>query len=885
MSKEIIALVRRGKVEELVVCLATLSPSQRRELAGPVKQLGRAEGGIQQTSLGGWRAADERITRGLVVAGAGCLASANEVAAWLERYFAQSEHAGWIAQVLADRGPEWTGQVANAHAARLPLRDTFMLEHRWEITARLAAAARVCPTHDGFVLGWLMKQGYGSGVTVLERLRVDPFLDDLLPRVFEVDGAGVWLAALSDRGGPGMTAFPAALATLATEGRLDRVWLLDACLGRFLRGGPPRTLKGFLHLHQALAPTLEEIRARVRDYVRVLPDAPGPVATLAQEALRALDKAGSLDLDLLLEASSAVLRRPEKALVRAQLTWLSTVVKLAPVPVLDVVAYAFAHPDLAVQERALALVEKHIDACDETVRSRLGEAAQNLGADLPARAATSLGIAPGVGVVPVATAPAVRASRHEVAPIASVAELAAELAALEHDRHGLERVLDATIRFAATDRAGLLAAVAPVMARREKTVAAGSAYTFDLVLDVVRSARDTRLRRTDAAQARARSSSMTHVLQRVIVDRLVEAALCVTTRPVPFLLATPTVHTGHIDPHVLVDRVAAAEEGGWQPWPTDLAQALLRLPRAIDPGARDRARDLRSSAGQRLASVLATGIPDPVTRRVVVRRHREWYEPAGDRKRPDHRALVAVAGEPPDPLVARVFALDPPAPFGFGDEAMWPEVLPSHREVVAAWMLDHLEYGLRGSHEALPRLAEAEGPCGPAMVLALVHGLAAEFPEARVAATDALLGLVSSDVDTAILGTEIGTLASGGEIMVSRVADPLSQAAALDRVAVARIVLNALPPLLRSPKPPNGTADLLALASRQVAPGSPVAPHIANEVAMVADRTGSTRLVTEARRLHRILSADASVGRRQTVPRPTVARHDAAEHAMTDAEG
>jgi hypothetical protein len=64
-----------------------------------------------------------------------------------------------------------------------------------------------------------------------------------------------------------------------------------------------------------------------------------------------------------------------------------------------------------------------------------------------------------------------------------------------------------------------------------------------------------------------------------------------------------------------------------------------------------------------------------------------------------------------------------------------------------------------------------------------------------------------------------------------------------------------------------------------------VAPHIANEVAMVADRTGSTRLVTEARRLHRILSSDAAVGRTQTVSRTTVARHDAAEHAMTDAEG
>src|SRR5690606_37411079 len=128
----------------------------------------------------------------------------------------------------------------------------------------------VCPTHDGFVLGWLMAQGYGRGRTVLDRLRVDPFLDGLLTRVFEVDGAGALLASLRAPGRSGITAFPAALATLAAEGRLDRAWLLDCCLGRFLRGGTSQSLKGFLHLYPALAPTLDEMGARARDYVRVL---------------------------------------------------------------------------------------------------------------------------------------------------------------------------------------------------------------------------------------------------------------------------------------------------------------------------------------------------------------------------------------------------------------------------------------------------------------------------------------------------------------------------------------------------------------------------------------------------------------------------------------
>jgi hypothetical protein len=57
--------------------------------------------------------------------------------------------------------------------------------------------------------------------------------------------------------------------------------------------------------------------------------------------------------------------------------------------------------------------------------------------------------------------------------------------------------------------------------------------------------------------------------------------------------------------------------------------------------------------------------------------------------------------------------------------------------------------------------------------------------------------------------------------------------------------------ILPTPKPPPGTPDLLALASR-VAPASAARGGIAG-LPEVAARSGTSRLATEARRLSRVL--------------------------------
>jgi len=103
-------------------------------------------------------------------------------------------------------------------------------------------------------LPWPTRRGGCDGRCLLDRLRSDPFLDSLGPRLFEVDQAGellLWDARPSHRL-PAEQTWPGALAQLAAEGRLARAALLDRCLGRLLRGGRPATLGGFVACHEAL---------------------------------------------------------------------------------------------------------------------------------------------------------------------------------------------------------------------------------------------------------------------------------------------------------------------------------------------------------------------------------------------------------------------------------------------------------------------------------------------------------------------------------------------------------------------------------------------------------------------------------------------------------
>jgi hypothetical protein len=278
-----------------------------------------------------------------------------------------------------------------------------------------------------------------------------------------------------------------------------------------------------------------------------------------------------------------------------------------------------------------------------------------------------------------------------------------------------------------------------------------------------------------------------------------------------------------------------------------------------------RASALRSPAGQQFAEWLATGgMPDPVstrfeqqvkpddglgystspphgTRRIVVN-----LQPArAGRLRLEDR-LGTLRHRP----VTRYWSHDSTeVADGF------TMVLPHHREVVAAWALPSLA-GLadsdeRGGATVLPLLTECSGPIGPAMSLALGYVLGARHESDRVAGVDAFLALAAGDERfAATLGTDLGNLCGDGTVKLSRVVLALGEAyRAGAAVAVWEVATTALPLLL--PTAPRGIADLLEVATR--AAGVLGARDEIPELALVAGRAGSSRLVKEARRLQGVL--------------------------------
>ncbi|MEU4780368.1 DUF6493 family protein [Micromonospora sp. NPDC023633] len=835
-----------GDVDAAVATVTGLDEQRRRQLGAELVTHVRRR-------RDDWWPGDQATA--LAVAAVGCLPTAAKVAELLGRrsVFLGAADPDPVIGVARQRGVPWLAELAHR------LADGADPAASWCFVADLLTAEGAPPpTGDRVVQGWVAAAAWPRerlrSLPLLERLRADPFLDAMVPRLFEVDGIGAQLP-FTDLRTLEETGMPGALARLAGEGRLARTALLDGCVGRLLRGDRPAALRPFVALHVLLAPTAAEIDERRPAYLRLLADAPAKVATLAQKALRGL---ADVEFEALLDASRAVLVRPDKTLVRAQLSWLDQLARRHPdraAAVAAVLATGADHPVGDIRDRSAALAARHGHrAVPPVVTTPAGD-------DLPPPP-------------PTASAPA---------PITDPDELAEEVAAgPTRSAMALERILDAVVRLAGTDRQRLGAALAPVL-RREPGRFGGGVHPWDpcclcgLVGDVLHAA-------TDPLAADARRGRWTAPLaawpgtvpgpavqvasddppppadprvpapQRLLRARLAEIGSLVGA-PYPGLVAAPTLSNGAVDPVALHERLARL--GDREPWSTDLTQALLRLPAVVDEPLATRAEALRTPAGDRLAAWLrGGGLPRPTHRVVTVRRRlpHDWKEHG----LPPQRTHVELAA--PDGVADPLGLLTVPAPTEtwHGDwVGFWPATLPGYRGLVAAHVLPTVasgaDHGVSGAAAVLPLLAEGTGAGGPALDLTLAYGLGARHEVDQVAALDALLLLAAAgDLDEPAVGMHLGTLAADGAFPLSRVARPLRDAAGAGApLAVWRLLAATLPAVLAASPAPRGTPDLLTLAA-ETAEATGVRIEVPG-LAAVAARGGSTRLVTEARRLSTIL--------------------------------
>ncbi|WP_043173542.1 DUF6493 family protein [Streptomyces sp. NRRL B-24484] len=861
-------LARTGDTAGVAAALAGLDPAQRRAEVAELRAL-------RKELRDSWSGSRDRWTA-LLVAGAGCLTSPTAAAEWIgSRVF--EDRAGWrnplLVEVIERQPVEWR-LVVTARLAERRAPGWGWSEHFPLLEYLVRSTGSPVPATDSFTTQWVRERSrpeprhraFGTlppGPNLHARLTVDPFTPVLARRVFEVPDLageleGPWVARDdSER-------WPAVLARLAADGVLDRTDLIDRCLARLLRGGGrPNEHRIFLTILRALAPTADEYAERARTLLALLAG-PSTTAALAQEVLASLDAAGRLDPEVLDEASPTVLFRPEKKLVRAQLGWLDRAARTAPHragPAVLAASDAFGHPDRTLQEQALKVAARHLAAAGPAVLPGLRAAAAQLdpahhrcaaelfGAEVPAEEYREL--------LPPPPQP-----RPVPAPIATPAELAEELGAVLAGDTGLvpwERVLDGLVRHAHTDRAALAEALEPVL----------RAHPHARDLGLIAEAAAGRMTVDRARQVADRSyrhgsfrTAWSTPFDQQTAARLEEAVLRLATRPLPHLLATPTDTTGSIDPVVLVERLAGYAALGTDPGPVDLGQALLRVAPTTDPAVIAAAAALGTPAGDRLAGWLREGgLP---RRPTVVRAPSGGRGPDGRRLSTTRRLIdqeAAGAGLPEDAerlldapdrhLRRRDVWWTPPA------REPWAAILPHHREETAARLMERFasaaDLDVRGGADLLPALAEAGGPAGPAIHLALAYALGTRHPEDRTAAVDALLVLAArGDLDGALLGRESAELVALGAVKPNRLTESLRAAADTGaHSTVWSVLAAALPPMLAG-EPPRGAGDLLAVAAdcaRRCTARGPIP-----EVTALAGRGGSSRAVREAAALREVLA-------------------------------
>ncbi|MER7130145.1 DUF7824 domain-containing protein [Streptosporangium saharense] len=740
----------------------------------------------------------EKWTEPMRVAGAGTIAGAAAVVTWLYRrdfaLWRQPLDAEPLLSVITARPQDWQADLAVRLALRLRGSQAQARDDSVPLALELLRRTGVTPLeHDPLVVAWVSQP---------PDLEHDPLAEHLVPRLCEAEGVG--RALREDAVDPpewdsSRRTWLAALRDAVAAGRFAPEPLVEGCVRRFLRGGSATDLRFFARLHEMLAP--EPSRERTRDYLRLLPASPGPVAELALRQLRGADR---LDGEEVNEAVVALLSRPEGKLVRAGLTMLERAARDTAGDLDDLAAAltsAFLCESYEVRERAVRLAVKHAGRFTATGTETVREAASFLPAELVGRLAEPYGVA---AVEPEVIDDFEPGSLPPFEPLprkpfpAALTDLAVTHAAM-NDGITVERWLDGFVRdpsgrprpgqgglyrkrqwhrLEEWTKAMLREAAAPgeeppipeeprrapepvihtiavrtpdgdmevgfgglpaetrdkiISGLRQRGIPLGNLEHFTeeppleaeiLHTMVIPSGPWSGGDKEEEPRPTNRLPDPRHVSapHYAVLLRCAEihAALKAGTLP-PYLLATPTLTSGHLDPAELVTRLEGYERANVQALPADLGQALLRLPREVDPEVIDRAGKLVSEAGAVLVRWL-TDRPEP-------RLRVDWSSSGGDythdRQKGGHspRLHPRVRTEPTGLALVDALLSDPPSWLGEEGGAYvhgWRLTLPSDREVVAMHLLPHLlnVWDRPGYfHEAVTALLSQDGPIGEAMAL------------------------------------------------------------------------------------------------------------------------------------------------------------------------
>ncbi|GGP08417.1 hypothetical protein LDL08_22540 [Nonomuraea glycinis] len=819
---------------------------------------------------------ETQLASGYRLTGAACLSGAEQVATWLNRRElreprAPEQDAARIVSLLRHRPLEWRRDLAVRLADRLRP-PTGRASRRsdgmpgWELAAALVAETGVEPPDgDAFVAGWVWRQVWRRRVHG-NLLDGDPLLDALLPRLFEVPGVAAPLV-MELRWDLGRSTI-GELAELADKGRIPRATLIAGCARRFMTGGSDMEISPFVGLWRLLRPEPADIP--VLDFVRLLPSAAPPLAQLAVDELQRAEAADLLDDELFAEALGSLVYRREKGLLRAAVQWLARTPASRGGGAVPALAVVFDVDTPALRERAVRLAVKLVPYVDAPGRESIREAATRLPSALRERVAAAYGPVdeteperPAAAVLRMPALPGL------APPFTSPAEVVTELRALSWMDEPLrcERVLAGLVELTHGDRDAMTAALwqwweetRSLPCDPDSQVFDRNAYHRDTRTLLARCAlaivapEQSRRVSTSSAGTRTYRGSEDWPPQRLLRHRLEEViALFERGETIPALLATPTAPTGHVEAATLVERMERL--AGTEPLPADFKQALLRLPRNTDPDLLVRAEKLPSQAGRTLAAWLRDGAwPDPDVDWAVQNEQAYYLS--------DRRLLPKVV--PPEGLpdwLEELWVFDSPYVYLSyrHDVVWWPVMMPSYREIVAAWLIrsgPDLSSSNDPRMETLAALAHGDGPVGAATAAVLVSGLGHRRDEPRAAAADAALTLAARGrFPAAACGAALIELIRLEFVVLKRSAAALGDLTdAGAHAEVWRLLTAALPRLIPSDgeRPRAGLGDLLGVAARAATLAG--ARGEIDGLAALAARKGPSLVLHEARHLYEVLS-------------------------------
>lgn len=868
-------LVRAGDIAGLVPVLVALNDADRKSYVRPLRDLSRS----------GEFGTPFELINPLAVAGAAILPDARALAAWLRRFTPmESWHRGHrvdeaetttraVIEVLTQRDATWLPTLFDLLVERLRPEGPGVWAPLYEITEALREHCDLPPpANSAYVAQWVLRDwpDWAAHDTSGPPGHEKEFRE-VFPLAIDEEGMASWLAEE-----PWRTHLEAGLV----RGDLDRVALLDACLARLQRGGRAMDTQAVVALHDRLAPTLDEVAERRRDYLALLP--PGsasPVVVTAQRELRRLYEAGLLTTDELVEQSHAVLLRTEKKVMRDHLALLKAHALAAPGDadaVVGAASAAFANAASDIQRAGVDLVAAQAGQVSAAALDATLAAASVLPRDLEDRLRSRAGLdrATRRDATPVAvlTAP----TPQPIMPFEDLDEAVAELLALmrreENDMAALhvERLVEALPRFAAHDRDALHRSVASLVdqAWYEHRTAWGLSTMLELLAAACAG-------RAKAVEVDERRAAYDPVVDRVIQFRVADLAAAVRDRPGVRSVALPSFDNGVISGDALLARLTEAGRGGWEPSALDLEQALLRLD--LDGLAPEPFEALATSAGRQAAAWIRGGGPHEPSIRAV--RALQWDHPTesfgwDDKPPPPPHVWVAeiVPGEAPGPgfpgaLWSLLHSWSPhphgvAVMTGWGSAfGLWAWTAPHHRDVVAAHLLRTLARAFTDpsrAGDALVPLALANGPVGDGMLLSVGCAMGAKQQQTRSAAVDALLVLAARDqLDGDRLGKLLGAMVTAGDLVASRLVEPLTQASAAGAATdVWAAVAGLLAAALTHDATVAGLAQLLS-AAVDIAEEHRFTGAIAGLDDMAA-RKGRSQQVLEARRLRDVLTRNAS---------------------------